>query len=69
MFNVQCPMFNVSLFSAPSFADLDGDGDFDAFIGEASGNINYFENTGSSSNPAFIPGTNNPLSIVDVVFF
>ena len=33
--------------SAPSFADLDGDGDLDAVIGEQDGTLNYFRNTGA----------------------
>ena len=33
--------------SAPSFADLDGDGDLDAVVGEDDGPLNYFRNTGS----------------------
>ncbi|MDJ0517457.1 MAG: FG-GAP-like repeat-containing protein [Trichodesmium sp. MO_231.B1] len=30
--------------SSPTFADIDGDGDLDAFIGDGNGEINYFEN-------------------------
>ena len=33
--------------SAPSFADLDGDGDLDAIVGENFGNLLYFRNTGA----------------------
>ena len=35
--------------SKPGFADLDGDGDLDAFIGSYDGDIVYFQNTGSSA--------------------
>ena len=35
---------DVGSFSVPSFADLDGDGDLDAFSGELNGTIKYFEN-------------------------
>ena len=40
---------------SPTFADINGDGDLDLFIGEKSspGSIHYFENTGTSSNPSF----------------
>ena len=31
----------------PSFADIDGDGDLDAFIGERDGNTFFFQNTGT----------------------
>ena len=40
---------NVGASSAPTFADLDGDGDLDAIIGKQDGNPNYYKNTGSST--------------------
>ena len=45
------------------FVDIDNDGDFDTFIGDNSGNINYFENTGTGSNPVFTQqvGASNPF--------
>ena len=59
---------DVGAFSAPSFADLDGDGDLDAVIGEYDGDLNYFENTGSAIAPAFTAriGAANPFDGVDV---
>ncbi|MEO7521023.1 MAG: VCBS repeat-containing protein, partial [Gemmatimonas sp.] len=39
--------------SVPSFGDLDGDGLPDLVIGEASGTINLYHNTGSKSAPRF----------------
>jgi hypothetical protein len=61
---------DVEYDSIPSFADLDGDGDLDAFIGERYGMIKYFRNTGSATNPAFIEltGSLNPLKDVDVMY-
>ncbi|WP_457651967.1 T9SS type A sorting domain-containing protein [Rhodocaloribacter sp.] len=57
----------------PAFVDIDGDGDFDAFVGGGEdvggfgcyGFVNYFENTGDASDPAFVQrfGTGNPLNI------
>lgn len=39
--------------STPAFLDIDVDGDFDLFIGELSGNIDFYENIGTANNPEF----------------
>jgi uncharacterized protein (DUF2141 family) len=39
--------------ATPALGDLDGDGDLDLLAGEASGSLNYWENTGSATRPAF----------------
>lgn len=39
--------------TTPSFGDLDGDGDLDLVIGEASGAINYYRNDGTRTAPKF----------------
>ena len=54
--------------SAPTFVDIDGDTDLDAFIGTAGGTLQFWENTGSTTSPAFVERTGgaNPLSFVDV---
>ena len=39
---------DVGSSSAPSFVDIDNDGDFDAFIGEFNGAIKYYKNTSSA---------------------
>ncbi len=59
---------DVGNYSNPSFVDIDGDGDFDLFVGESSGTTKLFANTGSVSSPAFVErtGTANPLDGVDV---
>ncbi|MGD1920754.1 MAG: calcium-binding protein, partial [Pleurocapsa sp.] len=59
---------NVGGSSSPSFADLDNDSDLDALIGSSDGTIKYYENTGSTSSPAFIErtGTGNPLDGEDI---
>lgn len=60
--------FDVGRVSTPTFADIDNDGDFDAFVGDYDGLINYFENTGSAATPTFVErtGVNNPLDAVAV---
>ncbi len=57
--------------STPSFADLDGDGDLDAVVGEGDGTLHYFENTGSAIAPVFTErtGAANPFNGVDVGYY
>ncbi len=59
---------DVGRYSNPSFADLDGDGDLDAFVGKFDGNINYFQNTGNNTSPAFATVLDNPFGFTDVGF-
>ncbi|MCH8122180.1 MAG: VCBS repeat-containing protein [Bacteroidetes bacterium] len=40
--------------SAPTLGDIDGDGDYDLFVGEASGTINYYRNDGTPEEPNFV---------------
>ena len=51
--------------ATPSFVDIDNDGDLDMFVGETSGVLNYYENTGSASSPTYTLGT-NPFGSTDV---
>ncbi len=48
--------------------DLEGDGDPDLIIGNNTGVLHYFENTGTSSSPDFTErtGTDNPLDGISV---
>ena len=54
----------------PVFADIDGDGDYDCFIGKygdrGNGFVEYFENVGDKTNPAFVERSpdQNPLKFV-----
>ncbi len=59
---------DVGSYTSPTLADVDGDGDLDAFIGENDGNINYYKNIGTATAPSFIvqTGANNPLNAVAV---
>lgn len=47
----------------PTFADIDNDGDFDLLSGDNSGKFFYFENTGTSSAPAFAAYQTNPFGL------
>ena len=55
---------NVGDYAAPVFADIDADGDLDAFIGNYDGNTVFFQNNGTSAVPDFSGGsTTNPFGI------
>ncbi len=45
-------------FSQPRFADLDGDGDADMWIGNINEAPLFIENTGSANSPSFVIGEN-----------
>jgi hypothetical protein len=40
-------------YATPAFVDIDGDDDFDLFIGDTFGGLYFFENTGDATVPAF----------------
>ena len=49
---------NVGGFANPTFADIDRDNDLDAYVGSydnSTGEILFFKNTGTTSNPVFAP--------------
>lgn len=57
---------DIGYISAPAFADIDSDGDFDGFIGNFSGAVISFENIGNSVGPSFTERADedNPLDLV-----
>jgi hypothetical protein len=57
---------DIGDYSNPTFADLDGDGDFDLLAGHYDGRFYYFQNTGSATVPSFGPVQINPFSITDI---
>ncbi|NYT27991.1 MAG: VCBS repeat-containing protein [Candidatus Thiodubiliella endoseptemdiera] len=59
---------DVGNLSAPTLADIDGDGDLDLVVGESDGTLKYYQNTGTTSNPAYEEktGDDNPFNGIDV---
>ena len=60
---------DIGYRSTPTLADIDGDGDLDATIGESTnGSIKYYENTGTRTAPLYIErtGTANPFNDIDI---
>ena len=52
-FNTMWVSMDVGSSSTPAIEDLDGDGLKDVVMGEYQGNINFFKNTGSLTEPVF----------------
>jgi len=59
-------LLDLGFRSNIDFVDADGDGDLDAFVGNMSGNVEYFENTGTTSSPSFAANITNPFGLLDV---
>ncbi len=59
----------ASPFTFATFGDLDDDGDLDMMVGEYYGTLNYFENTGTATAPAFAASVLNPFGLANVGYF
>ena len=53
-------------YSTPTWIDLDDDGDYDVVAGDETGNIHFFENTGSSTSASYTErtGSDNPFDAI-----
>jgi large repetitive protein len=56
----------VESVSKPTFVDIDGDGKFDAFVGNRDGNTLFFRNTGTTTAPSFAAAKINPFGLINV---
>ncbi|MBP2295727.1 beta strand repeat-containing protein [Azospirillum rugosum] len=54
---------NAGSFVSPAFADLDGDGDLDALIGNLVGNTVFYRNVGTATAPSFTAGGTNVFGL------
>lgn len=57
---------DVGSRSAPSFCDVDKDGDYDAFVGNENGDIVFFENIGTATDPSFSSPLTNPFGLSNI---
>ena len=60
---------SINGFAAPVFVDLDGDGDMDLLVGEYDGVMEYFQNTGTPTNPHFAAPVKNPFNLKSTYYW
>ncbi len=60
---------NAGSFVSPAFADIDGDGDLDALIGNLAGNTVFYRNVGTATAPSFTAGGTNVFGLTQTVTY
>jgi hypothetical protein len=68
-FSLNPPKGSYVSFNAPTFVDLDDDGDFDILLGGYYGTLYYVENTGTIDNPSFKDPVSNPFNLTNSYYF
>lgn len=59
---------SIAGYANPTFVDIDGDEDMDAFVGSyPSGNTSFFKNTGTVQAPAFAAPVINPFGLSESI--
>jgi hypothetical protein len=53
----------LDLYTSPTFCDIDSDGVYELFIGDETGRIAYFENTGTPDSAVFVLADSNFLDV------
>jgi len=53
--NLSFNLPDIGDYSAPAFVDIDGDNDYDVYIGNNVGNSVFYRNNGSVTLPSFVP--------------
>jgi hypothetical protein len=58
---------DVGYYSAPTFSDIDNDGDYDVFLGNSGGSIYFYQNDGTPESPTwtFLTDSYNSIDVGD----
>ena len=63
--NIPIGLTSIGASTAPALIDIDGNGTLDAFVGKNNGDILFFKNTGTTTNPSFAAPVINPFGLTN----